>query len=116
MRMGNDNDEGMAGEETTTTTTSSGIAGDNGGDEQLAQLRAKIQEKKKKLLKLKHTEQAPAKDQDTSNANAELAAKNALRFSTSTSDRDQSLNKLLPADLKGRSQDKDRSARAEGGG
>ena len=89
-------------------------ASEAAGDEQLAALRARIQEKRKKLLKLKQGEQSNEaaggdnsggatakvrKDDETSNA--ELAAKNALRFSTSNTN--QTLNKLLPSDLKAQS-------------
>ena len=116
--MGSDNNEGMGSSEAA-------------GNDQLAALKARIQEKRKKLQQMKQGEQSSSssneardrkKDDETANAdlaarnalrfardkkkdgesaNAELAAKNALRFSTS--DRDQSLNKLLPKDLKAKS-------------
>ena len=84
------------------------------GDEQLAALRARIQEKRK-IFKLKQGEQSNKvswsnniggaaggmttkvkKDDKTSNVI--LATKNALRFSTSNTNK--TLNKLLPSDLK----------------
>lgn len=87
--------------------------GSSSGDAQLAALRAKIQ-KKKHLLKKKQTqsissEGTPTNDKsktkidqkDEGMSRTELAAKNALRFATSNND--QTLNSLLPPDLKARS-------------
>jgi hypothetical protein len=89
------------------------------GEDQLALLRAKIQEKKNRLLKMKkHTQNNEAdgnndetKDSSESSAitpppssfNSELAAKNALRFASAGSSQGQVLSKLLPTDLKERS-------------
>ena len=115
--------------------SSADAGGGAGGDDQLAALKARIQEKRKKLQMLKVGEQQQAnqvgskdnkKDDATKNAelaarnalrfggskekkkddaanNADLAAKNALRFATSNNDQ-TTLNKLLPSDLKGKSQ------------
>jgi len=114
--MGNNNNKDLtwqAGQQARQSPTPSS-ASEAAGDEQLAALRARIQEKRKKLLKLKQGEQSNEatggdnsggattevrKDDETSNA--ELAAKNALRFSTSNTN--QTLNKLLPSDLKAQS-------------
>lgn len=106
---------------------SSSSGGGGGGEEQLSALRAKIREKRERLQKLKMNEQTAPQTQEQSNssegrkslastslsttrddsnnnnsANADLAARNALRFSTVSSDRDQTLSRLMPADLKDR--------------
>lgn len=121
-----------------------GGAGDGNGD-QLAALRAKILEKRKKLEKFKETmlekkqqqqqggqnKSTPSASSSSSSAalpkgddaggggitnKAELAAKNAVRFSTSVADRDLTLNKLLPSDLKERSSATSSNASEGGGG
>jgi hypothetical protein len=76
-----------------------------GGDEHLAALRAKIQEKKNRLLKMKKVNPSNENDvKDTSQpaslSNSELAAKNALRFAGIN--QGQTTSKLLPTDLQGR--------------
>eukprot|EP00804_Cyclotella_cryptica_P012582 CCRYP_014731-RA/>CCRYP_014731-RA protein AED:0.22 eAED:0.22 QI:292/1/0.8/1/1/0.8/5/3559/647 len=92
-------------------------SGENGED-QLALLRAKIQEKKNRLLQMKKHNQnneADSNNDDTKNGsesstitppqsafNSELAAKNAVRFASAGSSQGQTLSKLLPADLKER--------------
>ena len=121
-------------EGTDSASTTMDDDDDDGNAEKLAALRAKLQEKKKKLkeAEAKRAKQhqpnegadvAPPANRNAELAaknavrfggggkdkpppatnNAELAAKNALRFSTSNSDRDQTLNNLLPTDLKERS-------------
>ena len=120
----------MTGDSTTTegvavATTPMASGGGGDGEEQLSALRAKIREKREKLQKLKMNEQTHTQEHSNSegrkslgatalsttrdhdhrtqgDANADLAARNALRFSTASSDRDQSLSKLMPADLKDR--------------
>jgi hypothetical protein len=73
------------------------------GDEQLSALRAKIREKREKLQKMKAESSTTKDDSRTQgDTNADLAARNALRFSTCSSDRDQSLSRLMPSDLKDR--------------
>ena len=84
------------------------------GDEKLAALKAKIQEKKNRLLKMKKGNQdseggnnnsSEGKSSNDSGAaksltNSELAAKNALRFASNN--QVQTTSKLLPTDLQGR--------------
>jgi len=126
---------GTTGQESShTEAAGSGAAA---GDEKLAALRARIQEKQK-LLKLKQQskqsngeagrgnisptrlrggELATTKEKkDDATSNAELAAKNALRFSTSNTDRDLALNKLLPSDLKVQSSNNQSSSNTDGSG
>jgi len=83
------------------------------GDAQLAALRAKIQEKKQRLLDKKKQQQqqsnsvdggggmSPSRTATTDgDRNAELAAKNALRFASQQENK--TLSSLLPTDLQGR--------------
>eukprot|EP00985_Skeletonema_marinoi_P029406 scaffold27797_cov139-Skeletonema_marinoi.AAC.1 len=87
------------------------------GDAQLAALRAKIQEKKQRLLDKKKNQQQQQQQQSNSGAssgmspprtttdndrNAELAAKNAMRFASQQENK--ALSSLLPTDLQGRAQ------------
>ena len=72
------------------------------GDAQLAALRAKIQEKKQRLLDKKKVQQqgggmSPPRTTTDGDRNAELAAKNALRFASQQDNKP--LSSLLPTDL-----------------
>ena len=88
-----------------------------GSDDHLIALRAKIQEKRNRLLQMKQANQnneeinniteaknAVAVGAPTSLSNSELAAKNALRFASSGNNQGQSTSKLLPTDLQDRSE------------
>ena len=83
------------------------------GDEKLAALKAKIQEKKNRLLKMKKDNEGNEGGNNSSDvkntsdstaakhlSNSELAAKNALRFASNN--QGQTTSKLLPTDLQGR--------------
>ncbi|KAL7436005.1 hypothetical protein ACHAXM_004960 [Skeletonema potamos] len=87
------------------------------GDAQLAALRAKIQEKKQRLLDKKKVQQqqhqqqpinsvdggmSPSRATTDSDRNSELAAKNALRFASQQENK--TLSSLLPTDLQDRAE------------
>jgi len=106
------------------SSTSTRNSADAKGEDQLALLRAKLQEKKKRLTQLKQKDNATldkgteakakvsaaplSSSSSSSNSppansnNEDLAAKNALRFAPSNSQQEQALTKLLPDDLKAR--------------